>query len=96
MSTRHPDKVTVKIGPADLIVEILGVPHLIIRRSDLSAIEAWQMTVGAIERYYFIEFTTKNGPVTCDYDDRDLWSEILTKLGAAKLFNQMQGEPARQ
>jgi hypothetical protein len=87
--------VVVKVGPAEVIVEIRGIPHLVLRRADLSAIESWIRNVGSIEPYYFIEFTTRHGAVTCDYKDRPLWEELLKKLAAAKLFDDMQGEATR-
>lgn len=87
--------VEVKVGPADLVIEIRGVPHLILRRADLSAIESWIRNVGSVAPYYFIEFVTRNGPVTTDYKDRSLWEEILRKLAAARPFDEMQGEAMR-
>lgn len=83
------------MAPAHVIVRIRDVPHLILRRSDLSAIESWKMTDGTVERYYFIQFTMRDGKVTCDYTDEALWTEILAKLGTSKLFDNMQGEPSR-
>lgn len=88
-------KVNVVVGPSDLVVEISGVPHLILRRADVSGVESWAKTIGARETYYCIEFTTKHGVITCDYTRRDLWEAILIKLAQAKPFDEMQGEAQR-
>lgn len=89
------DACAVRIGPADVVVEIRGVPHLILRRADVSAVESWIRNVGSLHPYYFIEFTTRNGPVTCDYKDRPLWEEVLKKLAASRMFDEVQGEAER-
>lgn len=88
--------VEVKVGPSSLIIEIKGVPHLILRRADLSGIEAWIRRIGVVETYYQIEFTLGSSTIMTDYDSRDLWEEILRKLAAAKIFDEMEGEPDRR
>jgi hypothetical protein len=92
---KDEEMVEIKIGPAEIVIEINKIPHLILRRADLTAIHSWIHSVGVVETYFFIEYTTRNGTITSDYDDRSLWEEILKKLGQAKLFNEMQGEPSR-
>lgn len=94
MATRAK-RVEIKVGPCDIMVLIRGLPHLILRRADLSGIESWQMTIGARERYYFIQYTLRHGVITCDYDKVDLWQEILAEFSKAQVFNNMQGEGVR-
>lgn len=93
--TDHNTAVVVRVGPADVIIEIRGVPHIILRRAGVTAVESWIRNVGSIQPYYFIEFTTRNGAVTSDYKDRPLWEEILKKLAASRMFDEMQGEAPR-
>jgi hypothetical protein len=85
--------VQVQVGPSDLKVLINGIPYILLRRADLSAIQAWIRRIGAVEPFYEIEFTTKNGSIKCDYSDRELWEKILRALGHAHIFEVMEGQP---
>lgn len=95
MSNQKAKRVEIRVGPCDIMVLIRGLPHLILRRADLSGIESWQMSIGTRERYYFIQYTLRHGVITCDYDRGDLWREILSESAKAKVFDNMQGEAVR-
>lgn len=83
---------TVEVGPSVVIVAIGKVPHLILRRSDIGAIQGWIWNIGYRAPYYTIEITTSRGVVTADYADRSLWEEILRELADERIFDKMHGE----
>jgi hypothetical protein len=87
--------VEARVGPCEAIVEICGVPHLILRRADISGIQSWIKGLGTVRPYFCIEIATRHGKIVCDYERRDLWEEILRKLADAKIFNDFQEEPTR-
>lgn len=83
--------VQVEVLPCEVAVLIRGLPHLLLRRADLSGMQAYIKNVGVRKPLYFIEFTTRSGPIVADYDQRPLWETILRQLRAARIFENMQG-----
>lgn len=86
-------KVEVVAGPCDIVANINGLPHLILRRSDVIAMQSYKKSIGTVETIYYIEFEMKGRQIVCDYDDRSLWEELLRGYGALKMFNHALGEP---
>lgn len=88
--------VEVSVGPCEIAVLIKGLPHLLLRRSDIVGIQSYIWRVGTRAPIYVLEFSTTNGHEICsDYDERPLWEAILRALGDAKLFNRELGEAPR-
>lgn len=88
-----PAKVEVKVRPNEISILIKGLPHLLLRRHDLSGIQAYWKTTGVLGgALFFIEFTTSNGVITSDYNDRALWESILVAIRDANMFDRMLGE----
>lgn len=83
--------VEINVGPSEIIVLIKGLPHLLLRRQDLSGIQTYYKTIGVRQTLYFIEFTTRNGVIISDYNEFWLWEAILIKLREAKIFDHMLG-----
>ena len=85
-------KVEVLVRPNEICVLIKGLPHLLLRRQDLSGVQTYWKTTGVRGgSLYFIEFTTRNGVIISDYNDRALWEKILAALLDARLFDHMLG-----
>lgn len=84
--------VEVQIASSEICVLIKGLPHLMLRRQDVSGFQAYYKTTGVRDPLYFIEFTTSRGAVISDYNDRSLWEMILKELRKSKMFDHMLGE----
>lgn len=84
-------KIEITVGPHEVAILINRLPHLMLRRCDVSGMQAYYKTTGVREVLYFIEFTTKNGLIVADYTDRKLWEKILTGLRDARPFDNMLG-----
>jgi hypothetical protein len=84
-------KIEVKVGPSEIAVLIKSLPHLLLRRQDLTGFQSYYKTTGVRDPLYFIEFTMRNGLIVSDYNDRDLWEKILIALLEAKIFDHMLG-----
>lgn len=83
--------VEIQVLPCEVTVLIRGLPHLILRRADLTGMQAYIKNIGVREPVYFIEFTTRHGLIVADYDKRPLWEAVLRSLKEAKIFENMQG-----
>ena len=88
---RNNARVQVKVGPNEVCVLINGLPHVMLRRKDLTGIQSYWKTSGSRETLFFLEFTLRHGPMICDYAERDLWEEILSALLKSRLFDHMLG-----
>lgn len=86
--------VKIQVSPCEVVILIRDLPHMILRRADLTGMQAYIKNVGVREPVYFIEFTTHTGLVTADYDKRPLWEAILKGLRDARPFDHMQGSAA--
>lgn len=84
-------EVEIQVLPCEVAILIHGLPHLLLRRADLTGMQAYIKNVGVREPVYFIEFTTRHGLIVADYDKRPLWEQILRSLKEAKIFENMQG-----
>ena len=84
-------RVDLQVGPSEIAILINGLPHMILRRQELDAVQSYYKTTGVRDALYFIEFTTRHGVVVADYPDRALWENILAKLKDAHLFDHMLG-----
>jgi hypothetical protein len=84
--------VTVEVTTDTVSVLIRGLPHLILRRMDLTAIQSYIREGGVRSTVYFIEFTVRGSTIVCDYEKRDVWEAVLAALYDAKVFAIMQGE----
>jgi hypothetical protein len=84
-------KVEIRVGPSEICVLIKGLPHLLLRRQDLSGIQTYYKSTGVRFPLYFIEFTTRHGTIIADYNERWLWEEILSGLRDARIFDHMLG-----
>lgn len=81
----------VQVTPCEISILIRGLPHLILRRSDLAGIQSYIKTVGVRDPVYFIEFSMRTGDIIADYDMRTLWEQILVALRDSRIFDNMQG-----
>ena len=90
MTDRHQIEVTA----SDIKIRIHGIPHLILRRSEVVGVQGYIKNVGPIEPIYFIEITTKTAEIICDYKDRCLWESILGGIADARVFDERLGEAA--
>lgn len=41
--------VRVRVGPTDITIRINGLPHVMLRREHLSAIDSWERRIGVVE-----------------------------------------------
>ena len=87
------DRVSVRVTACEVAVFIDGLPHLLIRRKDITALQSYIKSHGAATPIYFIEISTASHDlIVSDYDDMSLWKQILQALGEAKIFDEMLGE----
>lgn len=86
-------RVIVNVGPHEIAVLIGGMPHLLLRRSEIIGVQSYIKSAGPREPIYFIEISTaRAGLIVSDYDNRPLWEEILAALRDARMFDEMLGE----
>lgn len=86
--------ITVEVTASEIKVGVRGVPHLMLRRSEVVGVQGYIKNVGPIEPIYFIEITTKTAKIVCDYRDRSLWEAILSGMADARVFDERMGEAA--
>lgn len=59
------------------VVYIKGLIHLSYKNDQLLGIQSWGYTG---RKTYHIEYTLVGGTIECEYDNRQIWSDILTGL----------------
>ena len=85
-------RTSIEVRTHEFCLRIDGVPHLVLRRSDIVGLQSYVRSRSAAEPIHYIEFAMRAGEVVCDYEDRTLWEEILNGIAAARLFDQRIGE----
>ena len=65
-------------------VTINSIPHLCIHKSHLTGFQGY--IKGEQAQVWYIEFYTKYGNFVSEYDNKDIWEQVLKALGEAKIF----------
>jgi hypothetical protein len=94
MTQKKPPRVEVSVGACDIVVSIRGLPHLVLRRSEIIGWQSYYRDSGVAKgAIYYIEFTTTTRDlITSNYDDRSLWEEILRALAESRMFYRVISE----
>lgn len=67
-----------------LLISINSIPHLCIRKSHLTGFQGY--IKGEQAQVWYIEFYTKYGNFVSEYDNKEIWEQVLKALGEAKIF----------
>jgi hypothetical protein len=80
-----PDyNITCSTNDYQLLISINSIPHLCIRKSHLTGFQGY--IKGEDAKVWYIEFYTKYGNFVSEYDNRDIWEQVLSCIGKAKIF----------
>lgn len=93
MTRKVAPLVEVRVGPHEVAVLIRGLPHILLRRAEVLAFQAYIKSEGPAAPMYFLEVTLAGGrAVVSDYDTRTVWEAVIAGLGAAHVFDERLGE----
>lgn len=73
-----------------IAIRIGGVLHLWIDRTKLLGVQSWIMDG---RKQFFIEYLMEGGSFTADYDTREKWETILSKLDDALAKRRFERPP---
>lgn len=66
-----------RIQHASFKIYVNDILHIHFMRDKFIGLQAWQYET---EDLFYIEITLENGVITCDYDKREMWVNILKEL----------------
>lgn len=73
-------KITSNISQASIKIYINDVLHIHYKRDKFVSLQSWQYES---EQMFYIEVILDGDVMTCDYDNRTLWTGILAELNKA-------------
>lgn len=86
------ERCRVEVTASEIKVVLQGIPHLVLRRSDVVGVQGYIKNIGPAVPIYFVEVTTSTGQVVCDYAERGLWEDVLVGMADARMFDERMGE----
>lgn len=76
-------KVTIETTMSRIRIKFNDVVHLSLAMSKYLQVQSWYYSA---YKYYAIEYYSCGVTILCEYDNVDLWKEILSKLEEQKLI----------
>lgn len=90
--SREAPQITVTSDPVRLTVTVEGIPHLLLRKKNITGVHGWiDLRGGNDGEIYSIGFNMARGPeIICEYDSRTKWQSILLGIQEQNLFGDFE------
>ena len=78
--------VKIEIGFTEIAILMHGLPHVILKKELLTAIQSWVEGFEEEATFHIEYHMSSGGNVVSEYWDKEHWTAVLTELKRYKLF----------